>query len=120
MIQPLILDFGNGVKFTLEFPKMRDIIDIETAKFAMTQNMYTIWARSNVLSTGFVMDYCDAAAHFMILLPELKKQLNFDDYYSVDILTAKRIIKVYKEQFYVWYSGIMKELTTDESGTQEN
>jgi len=93
----------QGVKFTLTFPNWGEIIDIETKKASLANNMYSALSRANTLVGNYALDYIDAVATFSILIPDLIKKMRIDSLLLLKMDEGVELITVYKESFFPWY-----------------
>jgi len=103
--------------YTIDFPKMGQVIDIEANKIRYSGGQYAGLVSSGLISTNLALDLIETAATFLILIPELKKDLKIDLLFNLELPQAMEIVKAYKKQFMPWYIKIVdacKELEEDE------
>jgi hypothetical protein len=113
----------NDVPYTLGFPTVGQMIEIEQMKLAYTNGRYVEFAMSNLKNHIFILDYVDAVSYLSILIPELSKDLTLKSFTDVSLETTKDILKVYKEQFLPWFKPLLDDLydyNKTESKTEEN
>lgn len=108
----------KGEKFTVEFPNIGKLIDIESLKQAMTNNRYGAMAASGIASMYHALDAVDAIVFFQVVCPSVLLFLRAKDFSSLSQETSKELVEVYKDQILPWYSGVMKELY-DAAGEQK-
>lgn len=90
-------------EFTVTFPNWGEIIDIETKKAALANNMYSTLSRANTILGNYALDYIDAVATFSILIPELTNKLRIDSLLLLSMDEGVELITIYKERFFPWY-----------------
>lgn len=108
----------KGEKFTVQFPNVGQLIDIESLKQAMTNNRYGAMAASGITSMYHALDAVDAIVFFQVVCPSILLFLRVKDFSSLPQETSKELVEVYKQQILPWYSDIMKELY-DAAGEQK-
>ena len=103
--------FQIGEKaFTVEFPNIGKMIDMESLKQALTNGRYGVMASSAVVSMYQALDLVDAIAFYTICVPTVAKYYDIDDYTSVAIDKVTELVMVYKKELKPWYDGILREL----------
>ena len=103
--------FRIGEKqFVVKFPNVGQIIEIESLKQALTNNKYGAMAQSGIVSMYYALDFVDAIAFLKICAPDVGRYYNIDDFTSVSPEIMEQFVKVYKEDIYPWYNGVMNEL----------
>lgn len=99
-----------GVDYLIQFPNVGQLLDIESLKSALTNGTYGDLVRMNTITANNVLDIADAIATFSVLIPEIKKQLTVKSYTEIDAVTARKIAKSYREQYFPWFNEINEEL----------
>lgn len=103
--------------FTVNFPNVGQLIDIEARKQSLTGNRYGSMAASGIASMYMALDVVDTIAFLTVCVPEIAKYYNIIDYSSLSPDKMNTYVTVYKEQILPWYNQIMMELkgVTDDS-----
>lgn len=114
MIEREIAINYNGKKFTVKFPNVGQIMDIESLKVALTGGKYGTFAASGIKSMYFVLDMVDAISFFSVMCPRLKNFITEEDtdvdYTQMNPQSIKPLIEIYKKEVMPWYNKIMSEL----------
>ena len=114
MIEREIAINYNGKKFTVKFPNVGQIMDIESLKVALTGGKYGTFAASGIKSMYFVLDMVDAISFFSVMCPRLKNFITEEeidvDYTQMNPQSIKPLIDIYKKEVMPWYNKIMSEL----------
>lgn len=95
-----------GTKYTISFPTIQQIIDIENLKQLLTSGQYGTLARAKTQQADQVLNYVDAVATFSVLVPGLSKAISQNDLMSLDILKSAELSHQYVTVFYPWYEEI--------------
>lgn len=126
MIEREIVINYNGKKFTIKFPNVGQMIDIESMKNALTGGKYGSFAASGIKSMYFVLDIVDTIAFLTVMCPKLRNFVTEEedniDYTQMKPETVKTLIDIYKKDILPWYSKILEQLysSANESIEQEN
>jgi len=115
-IQKTIKVIIEEKEYIVKFPNVGQLLDIENMKMALTNNTYADLVRSNLKTSFFATEIVDAIAHFWVLIPNFRADLDVKSYTDLDPFLAKKLVKIYKTQFQKWYDGLMAELMADEIG----
>jgi len=109
----------TGDAYVVNFPNVGQLMEIDSMKIAISNNQYAEMVRSNLVSMENTLNLIDTVSTFATLIPELKSQPEFNkkSYLELDPFLAARLVKVYSEQFYPWYSVILKEFYDLMSGS---
>lgn len=114
MIEREVVINYNGKKFTVKFPNVGQIMDIESLKVALTGGKYGTFAASGIKSMYFVLDMVDAISFFSVMCPRLKNFITEEDtdvdYTQMNPQSIKPLIDIYKKEVMPWYNKIMSEL----------
>lgn len=114
MIEREIVINYNGKKFTVKFPNVGQIMDIESLKVALTGGKYGTFAASGIKSMYFVLDMVDAISFFSVMCSRLKNFITEEDtdvdYTQMNPQSIKPLIDIYKKEVMPWYNKIMSEL----------
>ena len=96
--------------YNINFPTVGQLMEIESLKFAYTDNKYAILATSGLRSNEFILDLADTIATFQTLIPEVADDYKITNWASADAFILKELVMAYKKQFYVWYKPLLNEL----------
>ena len=114
MIEREIFINYNGKKFSVKFPNVGQIMDIEALKMGLTGGKYGTFAASGIKSMYFVLDMVDAIAFFSVMCPRLKNFITEEDadkdYTQMNPTSVKPLVDIYKRDVMPWYNGIMSQL----------
>ena len=100
----------DGNDYIINFPNVGQMIEIEQLKLAYTNGRYIEFAMSNLVNHIFILDFVDAVSYLSVLIPELKKDLEIEEYTKMDSEKTKEIIRAYKEEFIPWFKPILEDL----------
>ncbi len=113
----------SGKEYDIPFPNVGQLMDIESFKMSYTNGKYTQMAFSPISNHIFALDVADSLAYFSILIPSIKEDLGIKNWREVDAQTAKKIVRVYKNDFIPWFKPLMDDLyeyDKDESKEESN
>lgn len=124
MLEREIIVTYNGKKFSISFPNVGQMIDIESLKNALTAGKYGAFAASGIKSMYFILDVVDAIAFLSVMCPRLKNFITEEDGEKLDYTqmrpdTVKSIVDVYKKQILPWYSEWLENLYSSSDETSE-
>lgn len=100
----------KGKDYTLSFPSVGQMMNIETFKISYTNGKYVDMALSTLSNHGFALDCADALAYLSTLIPDLQSDLSIKNWRDIDAFLAKDLIKIYKNDFIPWYKPLLDEL----------
>ena len=126
MIEREVVINYNDKKFTIKFPNVGQMIDIESMKNALTGGKYGSFAASGIKSMYFVLDIVDTIAFLTVMCPKLRNFVTEEedniDYTQMKPETVKKLIDMYKKDILPWYSNILEQLfsSANESIESEN
>lgn len=113
------IKFNIGEKnFTVKFPNVGQMMDMESLKQALTNNRYSVMSASGVKSMYLVLDLVDAIAFFQICVPSVSKYFNIKNYTELQLDEIKDIVESYINQIKPWYDNLLKQLylTSEKDG----
>ena len=114
MIEREIAITYNDKKFTVKFPNVGQLMDIESLKMALTGGKYGTFAASGIKSMYFVLDMVDAISFFSVMCPRLKNFITQEDvdvdYTQMKPESVKPLVDIYKKDVVPWYNKIMTNL----------
>lgn len=96
--------------FIVKFPNVGQLIDLESLKLALTNNRYGNMAASGIASMYDALDMVDSIAFYTVVVPELAKYYNIDNFSTTQIDNISELIKVYLQDIKPWFNDTMKEL----------
>lgn len=100
----------TGKDYTVNFPTVGQILDIESLKSALTNGTYGDLVKMGTKTSIEALDLADTIATFSVLIPKLKEIIDVKTYTEMDPFTAKKLVTVYRKQFFPWFNEINKEL----------
>lgn len=109
----------NGATFIAKFPNVGQLIDLESFKQALTSNRYGQMAASGVASMYQALDLVDAIAFFQVVVPEVGKRFDINNYTQMGLDEIKNIVDAYQNEIKPWFDKTMLELkgiATDNGG----
>lgn len=104
--------------FTIPFPNIGQIMDIESKKTAYSLGQYGKMLGGNLISSNLATDLIDMVAVFQVLVPTMSEQLRVDSLFTLDPLKAKEFLSVFRKEVSPWYYnwiGFFKEDIVDNS-----
>lgn len=108
-------------EYELTFPTVGQLQDIESMKLALTDGRYSDMAFGGIRTHSFMLDVTDAVAYLSVLVPTLKKDLNIENWRTLDPFVAKKLIKDFRKIKEEWLQPIFNDLYTfdEEDKTEE-
>lgn len=100
----------NGLTFIAKFPNVGQLIDLESFKQALTSNRYGQMAASGVVSMYQALDLVDAIAFFQVVVPEVGKRFDINNYTQMNLDEIKHIVDAYQKEIKPWFDKTMSEL----------
>lgn len=105
----------EGNQYTISFPTIGQMFEIESKQNALSGNAYYEMISSPLKKTQFLVDAIDAISTFFTLIPELRKDMGNKSITELDsLLVKKSLVKAYKKQYKPWYEAIEKDLYLEE------
>jgi len=89
--------------YKIEFPNTGEYMDILSRRELLTSGQY----RSISLGSSYNKDLIDAITLFSILVPDMKKTLNVDSIFDLDLVRSKEIVKTYRKDVKKWYQDML-------------
>lgn len=117
MLQKQIVLTIQGFNYTCTFPKVGQIIDIESNKLTFSNNKYPAMVKSNLVGANMALDLIESISYFSVLIPDLIKDLKINNIFDLDLISSREIVKVYKRDFLPWYNSfieVLKEFDSEE------
>jgi hypothetical protein len=84
--------------YVVKFPTAGQFIDIEKLKSTLSDGLYGQMFRSGTRDSEFALDIIDTEAYIMVLIPDLKKDLNVTSLRELSLSDAKEVTDVFKNQ----------------------
>jgi len=100
----------RGNSYTINFPNVGQILDIESLKSALSNGTYGDLVKNNTKSSNQSLDLIDAIATFSVLIPELKNILEVKSYLDLDLKTAKMVVNSYNKDYFLWFKELNDEI----------
>lgn len=97
----------QGQDFKIPFPNMGQILDIEIFKANISKGQYASLVATRSPASILALDFIDAAATFLVLIPELHAKLNIESLNELDPIAAQEIGVQYKHVYFPWYNEIV-------------
>lgn len=99
--------------YSIPFPSIGQMIDIETRKALFSKNQYSAMAQSTIISQQLALDLIDMASSFFILLPTLEQDLKVK-LFDLGFVEGRDFLNAYKKQFLPWYTQWLEILSNPE------
>jgi len=120
----LILEFKDKDgkvenSYNVEYPTVKEMIDIESLKLALSKGKYTEMIMSGTKWMARALNYVDMLSYLSIMCPKLIKdsKVNLTD---IDLLDAHEgLLKTYREQFLPWWNEYEALVNRIENGEDE-
>ncbi len=87
--------------YTLNFPTVRNFIEIENKRMALSNGTYSQLLKSILKSSGMAMDMIDMVATLTILAPELMLDMKVD-ILNMDMIDAVELLTAYNKEVKSW------------------
>lgn len=104
-------------QFTVNFPNIGQIIEIESLKQGLTSNRYGNMAASGIGTMFVALDLVDTIAFMQVMLPNMKATQGIANYAVADITQLRALVDAYKKDIEPWYvenlNGIKSIAKTD-------
>ena len=100
----------KGKNYTVNFPNVEQLMEIEAIKMSLTNNKYVDYSMSVLKTHIYLLDMADAISYLSVLIPELKDDLQIKNWKQADPGKLKELISAYKNQFIPWYKDIFDDL----------
>lgn len=109
----IVISYG-GKTFTIKFPNVGQLIDIESLKNVLTGSKYGSFAASGIKSMYFILDVVDTISFLSVMCPKLKRFITDEeddvDYTQMKPESIKELIDLYKKEILPWYSEMLEQL----------
>ncbi len=114
--------FTIGQKhFSVTFPNVGQIIDMESLKQGLSSNRYGQMAASGIASNYYALDLIDMIAFYKILCPEVTQHFDIKNYADLSMEKAQELLEPFKKKLQPWYIKTLNEIqSVGMNGTTEN
>lgn len=103
--------FTIGKKhFSVTFPNVGQIIDMESLKQGLSSNRYGQMAASGIASNYYALDLIDMIAFYKILCPEVTRAYNIENYADLEMEVANELLEPFKKELQPWYISTLNEI----------
>ena len=99
----------KGNEYSVEFPNIGQLIDIETRKAMLSKGQYGGILESFLLSGLNALECVDAIAFFDVCCPKIKEDLKVKSYLDLDPMDFLQIYSVYQEEILPWITPWLEE-----------
>jgi isopentenyldiphosphate isomerase len=106
--------------YEVNYPNVRQKLEIENLKIFLSSGKYGELARSAHKTASKLLDLIDAVAYFSILIPEIKSNMTVNDFENMDIVTQRNMMRAYKINFYPWFEQIEAELNKEDDDDENS
>jgi hypothetical protein len=90
------------VEYNVEFPSNGQFIEIETMKIRLTKDTYHILSEGQTVSSQLARFTVDMIAFFSVCCPKLKENMKVASFSELDMMSSKKIMKVYMDKILPW------------------
>lgn len=108
-----------GKKYTVNYPNVGQILEIESLKLLYSNNTYGALVKSGHTTASDLLNLIDAMSYFSVLAPDLIKDMKIEDFSKVGAIQQKRIVRAFIE-FWKWFRAMNDELDKDEEEDTSN
>lgn len=88
--------------YDIDYPKNGQFIQIESLKMALTRGSYNSFSESTNTSTLYARYTVDMIAFFSTCCPKLREDLKVETFADLDMLSTKKLMKVYVNTILPW------------------
>ena len=105
--------------YDIEYPKTGQFLQLESMKISMSGGNYNAIALGDTVSSQMSRYLTDMIAFFSICCPQMKKDLKVDTFSDLDMLTSKKLLKLYIDKILPWLQAWEVLLNSDDSEITE-
>jgi len=112
----------KGNQYTIEYPTVRNFINIETQKSFLSGGTLQGMVSSNLVSQFQAYQLIDCIAHLNVLCPKLVKDCKTDSLEDLDLFDTMELLEVYVKVVRVWieeWRTILKKKINEINGIIE-
>jgi hypothetical protein len=109
----------EGVSYNAKFPTVGQYIEIQNLKVALSNGNYEQMALSQFKGLTFSARLIDVISTFSVLIPDLLSDLSVKSYTNLDPIIAKKLLKVFENDFQPWYQEWLKILFEEDEEKKE-
>lgn len=115
-----VIEFTTkGNTYTITFPKVGALIDIESKKASLAKGEYGTLISSNTVSAFNALNFIDMISYLTTLCPEILKDLKVNDIKDLDIMDAKELLDDFSSQVLPWINEWRTILNTIKKTEEE-
>ena len=114
MIQKQIKVNIQEKEYTINFPTTGQLIDIETMKVSISKGMYSGLVATMSKSSLLSLDLIDSISTFIILIPDIKDEMKFDNILDISPIDAQELVVIYKKVYFPWFAEWLKVMKKKE------
>lgn len=105
--------------YTVEWPTVQQIIDIESFKLSITKGKYTEMIMLSTKWSNRALNSADMCAYLIVMAPQLIKDMKVNPR-NLDLVdSTEGLMKVYLEQFVPWWNEYEKMIDLKENPPEE-
>jgi hypothetical protein len=108
-----------GNSYSLDFPNVGQLIDIERLKIKMSGSTYNELLFGTTRQSQLAFTAVEAIATFTVLIPKLKEDLTLKSLLELPLPRVKELTDVYEKQFYPWYKDWFNIINEESSVKEE-
>jgi hypothetical protein len=103
--------------YSIEYPNVGQVLDIENLKILLSGDMYSSLVKS-VHKTGLdLLNLIDGVAYFSVLADGFKKKYDIEKFTAMGGVEQAQIKQAFVKQFWPWFVKIEQELNKPETVT---
>jgi len=100
--------------YLIKFPNAGQLIEIETMKVSVSNGMYNGLVASRTKSANIALDLIDSVCTFVVLIPEIRKNMRFDNILEIDPIEAQELVVIYKKVYFPWFAEWLEAMKETE------
>ena len=110
---------GVDNTYTVEWPTVQQVIDIESFKISITKGKYTELIMLGTKWAERALNQADMCAYLSVMAPALLKDMKVDPR-NLDLVDSTTgLMQVYVKQFVPWWNEYEKVLNEKENPTED-
>lgn len=91
--------------YKLNFPNTGELMDLAILRSRLSEGNYNSIANTLILGDKLAQFSIDTIAHLSILCPSLLNDLNVKNYTDLDVLSMKKLIRIYIDKIFPWMNS---------------
>lgn len=88
--------------YSVTYPNNGEFIEIEAMKSLLTRDTYNTMSNGGSVSSQLARYTVDMIAFFSVCCSKLRKDLKVDSLSSLDMMSSKKVLKVYIDSILPW------------------